>query len=406
MPYVGWKVLLMLLIRSNPSASQMKTWVPWEPEPCATYSSRSCNNGQGFDVVAHGAEVPKALGPVQASTHGLADYRLCHFREKVQSSFKPVHIVVLGGSLTAGTFLECKNSGTSAKVGSLCAWPHLLERELTKGANSGRDIRVTNLAKGGTTTFWALNEFSRIPQDADLVFVDYDVNDGALLNDIPRSNKRAVSASERLKALRERIVAASEVLLRKALQLPKQPALAWVDSFSYDGRRPEELPSLSTATCEDVSGRGYSLPDARASLLQRYGVPRLNIRDEIWPHVNCLPNASAWVCSNTCHHPHQQTHLQIAQSAAHLIMRPNVAPSPCTLATSTLPPLPFTSDAAEIEVRSSAIQTYTFTMILSYRLPTHFVLRASFLLIMFVLSNLGAALRAALNLCVGLSIDS
>jgi len=352
MRLVGCEILLILLLRLNVSASQTKPWLPWEPEPCSEYSPQRCSSGLELE-----------LGASHVGTEGLGGFRLCRFRQTVQSGDRPLHIVVLGGILTAGTFLECKNSGTSAKVGSLCAWPHLLARELTQRANSPQEIRVTNLAKGGTTTFWALNEFSRIPQDADLVIVDYDGNDGALLNDIPRSNKRAFSASERLKALRERIVAASEVLLRKVFQIPSQAALIWVDSFSYDGRRPNELPSLSTATCEHVNGRGYSLPDARASLLEHYGVPRLSVRDEVWPHVDCPPNASAWICSNTCHHPHQQTHLQIAQSAAHLILPPDEAPPPCSLANSTLPQSPLTPDAAQIEVRSSAIQAYSLAQV-------------------------------------------
>lgn len=345
------RLLLLLQTKLSTSSSQSKLWVPWEPAPCVHHPAPTCDSDLRSNAWTREAIAARALGPFQATTQGLGGSRLCRFRQALQTDGKPLHVVVLGGSLTAGTFLECSDSGTSAKVGVLCAWPRRLERELEKVANSARKVRITNLAKGGTTMFWALNELGRIPLDTNLVFVDYDVNDGALLNDVPRTNKRHIQASENLKALRERIVAASEVLLRKIFELPSQPAIVWVDSFSFDGRRPDGPPSLLLATCEHVNGRGYSLADARASLLEQYGVPRLSIRDAVWPRVDCLPSnqsTSVWTCSKTCHHPHQKTHLDIAQWAAKLILLQG--PLPCSTSKAELPQRPVVPQAAELEV--------------------------------------------------------
>ena len=54
--------------------------------------------------------------------------------------------------------------------------------------------------------FWALSNFRRIPRDADIVMVDYDVNDGALLNDY-RTDANTYGARE----MRTSLLAATEV---------------------------------------------------------------------------------------------------------------------------------------------------------------------------------------------------
>jgi hypothetical protein len=295
---------------------------------------------------------------------GLGGARLCRFQQRLSAiaaaaiasvdlgaPILPLRIVVLGGSAPAGTFLSCDDGGTSATTGPTCAWPKRLEEVLNARAGLGggkKAVVVLNLAKGGTTTFWAVNEFHRIPSDSNLVLVDFDVNDGAMLNDIPRGARPAGSSSSssdeglglfppQLASLRNSFVAASEVLLRRLLALDSKPAVVWVDSFAFDGRRkpatrglahgPDALsPELGNASCADVLGRGYSLPDARAHLAAAYGLPRLSLRDAFWPQLGCPPpylglSRSLWECSDTCHHPTAFTHRSIARLAADLIGR-------------------------------------------------------------------------------------
>jgi len=169
------------------------------------------------------------------------------------------------------------------------------------------------------------------------------VNDGALLNDVPA--KRGEAA---LSALRQRLVAASEVLLRRLLALPTAPAVVFVEAFSYDGRpdpssrahappsaptlappsgqsQQPAAPSLGNATCGALNGRGFSLPDARHRVLDAYGVPRVSVRDAVLPSLDCplprLGSQRAWVCANTCHHPTAPSHGLIASLVAALLLK-------------------------------------------------------------------------------------
>jgi hypothetical protein len=278
----------------------------------------------------------------RALAHGLpskqeAGARLCSLSEKVwnpaETNEEVVHIVVVGGSLTAGTFLECDDGPTSAKSGFTCAWPQRLQTLLNEHAkaSNGPRVVVSNLAKGGTTTPWALGEFHRIPTNADLVLVDYDVNDGALLNDIPQGS-RSSDKEDHLGSMRRQLVAASEVLLRQALSLSSRPAVVWLDSFAYDGREPStplvpRPPDLANASCSAIRPRGYSLTDERRAVMDHYGVPRLSVRDAVWPLPQC-PSAAAsrpwniWTCTDTCHHPTAPTHRLIAAWLKNLILFP------------------------------------------------------------------------------------
>ena len=67
-------------------------------------------------------------------------------------------------------------------------------------------------------------------------------------------------------------------------------------------------PAALRASCH-IYGRGYSLPDARAELLARYGVARLAVRDAVWPDFACPPTRAeqkerpdAWACSEVKNH--------------------------------------------------------------------------------------------------------
>ena len=70
------------------------------------------------------------------------------------SASRPLKLVVLGGSLTAGQMLSCSDvKGVGS--GTPCAWPRRLGDALAaaaRGRNQTLDLSILNLAKGGTTT--------------------------------------------------------------------------------------------------------------------------------------------------------------------------------------------------------------------------------------------------------------
>lgn len=158
---------------------------PWEPVPCGV---RGCPvEDDDPDTWTLAAMASRALR-TGAGAGGVGGSRLCRLRARLRARGQPpLRVYVLGGSLTAGTFLTCANSTGG---GAACAWPQLLAAALrvrspgrvvapdkTPSARSApaQIVEVRSLAKGGTTTFWAVAEAHRLPPDADLVIVDYDV---------------------------------------------------------------------------------------------------------------------------------------------------------------------------------------------------------------------------------------
>lgn len=174
-----------------------------------------------------------------------------------------------------------------------------------------------------------------IQKHADMVIVDYDVNDGALLNDFPNRSKFGISAEHGLELLSQKIASGTEVLLRWLSDLPQHPAILWIESFAFDGRptSPSSIlngishrPHLSNASCYRVINRGYSISDVRKLVLEHYGVPSISLRRAVWPSPVCaLPlsqELKVYQCSDTCHHPTVDTHKLLAEWVATYISPP------------------------------------------------------------------------------------
>lgn len=361
------------ILEDRSSALVLSNRLPvWTPESCRGNFSCPAPNSTFWSQLSARKRARESISPGETSA------RLC----AVRNLTRELVVVVLGGSLAAGTFLRCDDAPATRSGQSsfgACAWPRRLE-DACKAASFSANIR--NLAKGGTTTFWALSEFTRVPKDADVVIVDYDVNDGAMLNDLPasfpREHNKAGFSKHRTSAenLRAQLVAATEVLLRWLLTLPKKPAVLWIDSFAFDGRRPPRSsssahpppPSLADASCLRLRGRGYSVADARAALLEAYRVPRVSVRRAVWPSLECPPPSAAtppptlpllpqppppgalsrtdglgsgplWRCTDTCHHPTAETHSSIAGWVADALLDP-----PCAHGGPTAPPHPWPSE--------------------------------------------------------------
>jgi len=147
--------------------------------------SEQCNNIPTLDnfltridkaFIEKGRKLPITMRSIEKSwAHGFDTqyYRLQLAAQKIANG-EDVHIMVVGGSFTAG----CQNSIGEDEQHK--PWPVLLEEHLR--AETGRDnIKVTNLAKGGSTTASALRSMFKFKTDlptADIVISEFNFNDG------------------------------------------------------------------------------------------------------------------------------------------------------------------------------------------------------------------------------------
>jgi hypothetical protein len=209
---------------------------------------------------------------------------------------RPITITVLGGSLTAGRFVGGYNG----------AWPALLQHRLQAYLNQtcgvGRiDARVINHAEPATTSSWALHHFDHLfpsYEDSDLVIVDYDVNDCALISD---SNS---SYAE--------VQGITELLVRKVLTLPS-PAIIFLNVAVNHRKRPLRGECYMHNTC-------YSMDHIRQPVLSAYNVPIVSAKAAVWTNFSCPPPPSVWPCSSFCSHPLEAAHEMLANITADFVL--------------------------------------------------------------------------------------
>jgi hypothetical protein len=209
---------------------------------------------------------------------------------------RPITITVLGGSLTAGRFVGGYNG----------AWPALLQHRLQAYLNQTCgfgtiDVRVINHAEPATTSSWALHHFDHLfpsYEDSDLVIVDYDVNDCALISD---SNS---SYAE--------VQGITELLVRKVLTLPS-PAIIFLNVAVNHRKRPLRGECYMHNTC-------YSMDHIRQPVLSAYSVPLVSAKAAVWANFSCPPPASVWPCSSFCSHPLEAAHEMLGNMTADFVL--------------------------------------------------------------------------------------
>jgi len=200
---------------------------------------------------------------------------------KVIKEKENVNIIVLGGSFTAG-----RNSG-----GYDNAYPKILEGALNHNAlGKMTTFNVFNHARGGTTIQWALQRLPAllsIDQSIDLIIIDYEVNNCAVLANSDKS--------------RASYIASFEVLIRKILTFHPHTAIVSLNiATTHSGSM--------TSNCH-IFSNCYSMKEVSASLLEAYGIPVVSQRDAIWSRFECPPPRGLWPCSRTCAHPTAAAHI-------------------------------------------------------------------------------------------------
>lgn len=225
------------------------------------------------------------LEDVSCGTENMANLNKTFF--KITDPKSIVNIFVLGGSMTAGRLV----GGYSG------AWPRLLNSFLNnklKPTGYENRFRVFNRAISATSSHWALNRLPfliRPDEEADLIIVDYDINDCALIFDSDDSRGSYLSTIE--------------VLIKRLLAYKSKPGVIFLNvAINHHGH-------FLRGTC-DMFPTCYSLNEIRFQLLDLYGIPVISQRQAIWEFFDCQPYEHLWPCTKFCSHPYDTAHDLIA----------------------------------------------------------------------------------------------
>eukprot|EP00887_Chlorella_sp_A99_P000470 scaffold17.g470.t1 len=135
---------------------------------------------------------------------------------------KPAVVAAVGGSISVGR-------GAANQPGIDTSWPSYLDQfeRWLRAAFPASRARLVNAAQGGTTSnmFDSCAE-SLVPADADLVVVEFALNDGTMAHCTVDDNGRTDQGSIPARAAYER-------LLRKLQRLPRRPAVVVMQSYSF-----------------------------------------------------------------------------------------------------------------------------------------------------------------------------
>lgn len=199
---------------------------------------------------------------------------------------KPLRVVVLGGSMTAGHGCPWKEDPGEP-------WPKVMETLLKMSLPT---LTVANLASPGTTsTFPLANADDVMKAKPDVVIVDYAIND--VIGDTSDLSPTSILASNL-----GNIQNTTARLLHMLLALPEKPAVVYLETFTHR--------SLFGYTCKHNVAEFPHWP-----VLQNFGIPIVSFTDaacngpdtdmmSVWesmtgdalsPHVKC------WVHLNVAH---------------------------------------------------------------------------------------------------------
>ena len=227
------------------------------------------------------------------------------FCENLQAR-RPVRIVALGGSMMAGVDCVDKDTGASGKA---CAYSarfadSLAERYYGATSRPGDFPKVAfhNRAAGGTTTAGALPQLPIMASRADLVIVDFAVNDRFEVQDWATHLMHSASRMGEDTDAGDKVFAATEAMLR-FLQGGRPAASASVGGEGEGGGDERSLPPavlIVEGYCErdSFSRRAHK----RAAMI--YGVPFVEYGAllEKGCHAAACGNSKRG-CQNTPHPP-------------------------------------------------------------------------------------------------------
>lgn len=188
-----------------------------------------------------------------------------------------INVVVAGGSVTAGT--GCA-SGQFASLD--CAWPNVLEVFLNSAfptSDPSKKHRVENLSERASSSIVAVEILAphraRLGVATDLIIVDYAVNDASNIQIKPafrrktehfeRQRHNSSSSCSSLRGdYRDRLMVATERIVRWGISLPSQPALVYLETFN------SRVPWAKQAQ------------EVHAVVASYYELPMISYRDAVW----------------------------------------------------------------------------------------------------------------------------
>jgi hypothetical protein len=243
----------------------------------------------------------KAATKIAAREHNAR--RLKKYFDRFLNCSSHIIITVLGGSLTAGRFVGGYDG----------AWPVRLQKLLQTYRDSlcgpvtphkaSHRVTVVNHAEPATTTGWALHHMDHLLSVlSDMVIVDYDVNDCALISG------DAASFSE--------VQGVTELLIRSIMNHEKHSAdtaVVFMNVAVNHRKRPLRGECYMYNTC-------YSMDNIRQPVLSAYSVPLVSSKSAVWANFSCPPPPDIWPCSTFCSHPLEAAHDMLANITADFII--------------------------------------------------------------------------------------
>uniref|UniRef100_A0A383VXD9 SGNH hydrolase-type esterase domain-containing protein n=1 Tax=Tetradesmus obliquus TaxID=3088 RepID=A0A383VXD9_TETOB len=202
-----------------------------------------------------------ALGYKGLEADALRNWHL--LARKLATPGATVTVVAFGGSLTAG-YIDKPEAWKRAMDGSwvepMVAW--------MKAAFPAVSFRLINAARGASeVTVAATCWYQYVPQDADLVLVEYSLNGCLEATGQPMCSSTAMVR-----------VAAYESFYRRVLRRAPRTALMSVATFSFNsdtyrqGLASVEAPNAFAATGEEL----------HTMIARRYGAPTASLRDSLY----------------------------------------------------------------------------------------------------------------------------
>lgn len=233
-------------------------WGSGEFAQCSRIGCDHSSGSLGFESYPLTTEMLTRSVPYEGDTQRLHDI----IRRSIAG--EPLHVVVIGGSVTFGH--ACKQGLSTSKE---CAWPARIETWLQKRFPHSR-ITVDNRAEracASTCQIGILPHTLPTNEAVDIVIVDLGINDAEL----SIQQKPLKSGSETFRSFEASgfPAGAVEAILRRAVGLQSKPAVIYMQTF------------------EVINGgvdRGfYNVDDWYRPIVRPYGAHTLSYRDAVWP---------------------------------------------------------------------------------------------------------------------------
>jgi len=208
-------------------------------------------------LLAHRARLLSPSAAARGLSHLGPAHRLRRFLHRAARGSKggarPLRVAAVGGSVSWGSAVERGSED----------WPSVVTRRLRDYYPRAKFELTNGCVPAAPASFTSACLQKLVPGDADLVFVEFAVNEsGAGEKGEPAEEGRAAAAAR------------YERLLRKLLRLPRRPAVVLV-----------QLPAVGMAMGEGHPwrrGYGQTVEDALSAIGAYYDAPAVSLRSAAW----------------------------------------------------------------------------------------------------------------------------